>query len=239
MVDKSSLFETRTDLWLDGALRTKVRFCRCAGVCPPQYISLMGDTCVVLPCAHALSVLYTHRFPLHRAQVGDDKKVSTLRGWYVGGSFVPPADAPVPRDSFASLEGTLVYIVDLPDGLGRTIELRRREGDTMVVRSEVYSSAGDLRMTLTRVWLRAPADSSHVVRIPPLPTSSYPRVHGGAEAVPAAPAVTAAVAAGVCERRTFCQFRRSLSSLSLSSLSSSLSLLPLSLPLLVVIVCDA
>jgi hypothetical protein len=108
------------------------------------------------------------------AQADDEQQLTTLRGWFVSEGFTPPADAPTPRDAMARQPGTLVYVVDLPGSLGRTIELRRRDGDAMVVRSEVYSTAGVLRLTLTRVWTRAPDDDPHVVRISSVAPAAAP-----------------------------------------------------------------
>ena len=121
----------------------------------------------VLHTAHAVvlvdkSSLFTKRTVVWldgvaRDLVGDDGKVATLRAWVASRSFTPPSDAPVPLDAQARVPGTLVYIVDLPGDMGSTVEYRWRDGDTMVVRSELYSVGGERLVQITRYWNRAEA----------------------------------------------------------------------------------
>jgi hypothetical protein len=90
-----------------------------------------------------------------RDRVGDDGKVAVLRAWRVSPSFVPPPDAPLPLDPQGRVPGTVLYVVDLPDSMGSTLEYRWRDGASMMVRSELYSAAGEIRAVVTRVWVPA------------------------------------------------------------------------------------
>jgi hypothetical protein len=75
-------------------------------------------------------------------KTGDDGKVVHLRAWNVLPEFVIPGDVPKSAEEEFKMEGTFVYNIDLPDGKGRMLEMRFREGDGKL---EVVS-------VLSRVW---------------------------------------------------------------------------------------